>query len=168
MSSAIVFYGEGGYWTATLSSVFYGSLANLEYHNILPSMSEIITDIPQQVPENILYNTSANIAAFYLVAFLSSHLSRQVKAAEDELNKFKNKSAIFDLALEGSEINQKLNGLDLRKEALDRQLNYYPRKALPGPSGDSTGLNQRLNYSLIEVFVGHGVPQCRLNQICHS
>ncbi|MFT7627216.1 MAG: capsular exopolysaccharide synthesis family protein [Ulvibacter sp.] len=69
-----------------------------------------------------------NLFATKTIRFIDSSLSKkslELKVAEDELNKFKNKSAIFDLALEGNEINDKLNGLDIRKEALDQQLSYY-------------------------------------------
>jgi capsular exopolysaccharide synthesis family protein len=45
--------------------------------------------------------------------------------AEKELNTFKNRNAIFDLEAEGLEINEKLNALDIRKESLDQELNYY-------------------------------------------
>ena len=85
ISSTIVSYGSGGFWTASLSSIFYGVVINIEYHNFLPSMTEVVTGIPQRVPDNLLYNTLANITAFYLVAFLSSYLSIQAKKAEEEL-----------------------------------------------------------------------------------
>lgn len=85
ISSTIVSYGNGGLWTASVSSIFYGVLINMEYHNIIPSMMEVVTGTPQFLPDNLLYNTLSNIAAFYLVAFLSSYLSIQAKKAEEEL-----------------------------------------------------------------------------------
>ncbi|MDH3974093.1 MAG: ATP-binding protein [Deltaproteobacteria bacterium] len=85
ISSTIVSYGNGGLWTASVSSIFYGILINIEYHNVLPSMVEVVTGLPQRLPDNLLYNTLANITAFYLVSFLSSYLSIQAKKAEEEL-----------------------------------------------------------------------------------
>jgi uncharacterized protein involved in exopolysaccharide biosynthesis len=69
-----------------------------------------------------------NLFATKTIRFIDSSLSKkslEVRDAEDELNTFKNKSAIFDLEIEGTEINNKLNALDIRKEALDQELNYY-------------------------------------------
>lgn len=85
IAATIISYSKGGYWAASLGSILYGSLVNIEYYHILPSMSELLTGISQPIPHNILYNTASNIAAFYLVAFLSGHLAIQAKRAEEEL-----------------------------------------------------------------------------------
>lgn len=69
-----------------------------------------------------------NLFATKTIKFIDSSLaikSDELSNVEDELNKFKNKNAIFDLESEGTEINAKLNDLDLRKEAAGRELNYY-------------------------------------------
>jgi len=85
MSATIALYRKGGYWAASLSSIFYGAMVNLEYYNILPPMAELITGAPQPIPQDILYNTASNIITFYLVAFLSGYIAIQTKRAEDEL-----------------------------------------------------------------------------------
>lgn len=85
VSSTIVSYGKGGFWAASMSSIFYGSLVNMEYHHIFPSMTEIITGSPQFLPHGALYNMLGNITAFYLVSFLSGYLAIQTKKAEEEL-----------------------------------------------------------------------------------
>jgi capsular exopolysaccharide synthesis family protein len=69
-----------------------------------------------------------NLFATKTIRFIDSSLSKksiEVVAAEKELNTFKNRNEIFDLQAEGSEIKVKLSALDLRKEAVDRQLDYY-------------------------------------------
>lgn len=69
-----------------------------------------------------------NLFATKTIKFIDSSLaikSTELSDVEDELNQFKNKNAIFDLQSEGTEINAKLNELDLRKEAVNRELNYY-------------------------------------------
>ena len=69
-----------------------------------------------------------NLFATKTIKFIDSSLaqkSEELSTVEDELNKFKNKNAIFDLASEGSEINAKLNELDMQKEAVNRELNYF-------------------------------------------
>ena len=89
VSSTIVSYGSGGFWTASMSSIFYGSLVNIEYHHIFPSMTEIITGEVQRLPQGALYNMLGNITAFYLVSFLSGYLAIQTKKAEEELREKK-------------------------------------------------------------------------------
>ncbi|GHC60052.1 exopolysaccharide transport family protein [Ulvibacter litoralis] len=69
-----------------------------------------------------------NLFATKTIAFIDSSLTKksvEVINAEDELNAFKNKNAIFDLDLEGLDLNGKLNDLDLRKEGVGQELNYY-------------------------------------------
>lgn len=69
-----------------------------------------------------------NLFATKTIKFIDSSLaqkSEELNIVEDELNTFKNKNAIFDLASEGTDINAKLSELDLRKEAVNRELNYY-------------------------------------------
>ena len=69
-----------------------------------------------------------NLFATKTIKFIDSSLaqkSEELLGVENELNAFKNKNAIFDLNVEGQEINNKLNTLDLRKEAVERELNYY-------------------------------------------
>lgn len=89
VSSTIVSYGSGGFLAASMSSIFYGSLVNMEYHHIFPSMTEIITGEAQRLPQGALYNMLGNVTAFYLVSFLSGYLAIQTKKAEEELREKK-------------------------------------------------------------------------------
>lgn len=69
-----------------------------------------------------------NLFATKTIKFIDSSLAQksdELRGVEDELNSFKNKNAIFDLKVEGQEINTKLNSLDLRKEDIERELNYF-------------------------------------------
>ena len=69
-----------------------------------------------------------NLFATKTIRFIDSSLSEkssELSLVEDELNQFKNKNSIFDLQTEGSDISEKLSELDLRKEAGNRELNYY-------------------------------------------
>ncbi len=69
-----------------------------------------------------------NLFATKTIRFIDSSLtekSAELINVEDELNQFKNKNAIFNLETEGTEINERLNTLDLHKEAISRELNYY-------------------------------------------
>jgi len=69
-----------------------------------------------------------NIFATKTIKFIDSSLNVQannLKSVESELNTFKNQNAIFDLDTEGSQANDKLSGLEIRKSNIDRQLNYF-------------------------------------------
>ena len=69
-----------------------------------------------------------NLFATKTIRFIDSSLaqkSQELLGVENELNTFRNKNAIFDLEVEGQEINSKLNELDLRREAINREINYY-------------------------------------------
>ncbi len=69
-----------------------------------------------------------NLFATKTIKFIDSSLqgkSIELLEVEDELNLFKDQNEIFDLETEGKEINAKLNGLDVRKEGVNRELNYY-------------------------------------------
>lgn len=69
-----------------------------------------------------------NLFATKTIKFIDSSLaekSAELSTVEDELNKFKNKHAIVDLEREGAEISAKLNELDLRREMVNREMDYY-------------------------------------------
>lgn len=69
-----------------------------------------------------------NLFATKTIKFIDSSLaqkSAELSSVEDELNRFKDRTAIFNLESEGSNISAKLNELDVRKEAVNRELSYY-------------------------------------------
>ncbi len=69
-----------------------------------------------------------NLYATKTIQFIDSSLAKksaELSSVQDELNTFRNRNEIYDLASEGTEIKTKLNGLDLRKEEIDRELSYY-------------------------------------------
>ena len=69
-----------------------------------------------------------NLFATKTIRFIDSSLqkkSAELLEVEDELNSFKNQNSIFDLESEGSDISTRLNALDLRKESIKQELNYY-------------------------------------------
>lgn len=69
-----------------------------------------------------------NLFATKTIKFIDSSLankSNELLGVEEELNDFMNKNDIYDLEQEGKEIKTKLVNLDLQKENIDRQLNYY-------------------------------------------
>lgn len=69
-----------------------------------------------------------NLFATKTIKFIDSSLAQksvELSNVEDELNKFKHEHAIMDLEREGAEISAKLNELDVRREMVNRELDYY-------------------------------------------
>lgn len=69
-----------------------------------------------------------NLFATKTIKFIDSSLaqkSAELSTVEDELNTFKNKHSILDLEREGAEISSKLSELDVRREMINRELEYY-------------------------------------------
>ena len=69
-----------------------------------------------------------NLFATKTIRFIDSSLadkSKELLGVEKELNIFKNKNEIFNLESEGQEITARLTALDLERENINRQLNYY-------------------------------------------
>src|SRR5690606_14510690 len=69
-----------------------------------------------------------NLFATKTIEFIDSTLalkSVELSEVEKELNEFKNKNAIFDLEREGAEISSRLTALEMQKENVNRELNYY-------------------------------------------
>ena len=86
IASSIILYRKGSYIIASLSSILYGTLVNLEFYNILHPLTfySSSTTIPT-IGEAVFYTVFLNISAFYLVAFLSSYLSEKLKKTGEEL-----------------------------------------------------------------------------------
>jgi tyrosine-protein kinase Etk/Wzc len=69
-----------------------------------------------------------NLFATKTIRFIDSSLAQkteELKGVEEELNRFKNQNSIVDLESEGKEITLRLNNLDLRKEGIEQELNYF-------------------------------------------
>jgi two-component system sensor histidine kinase PilS (NtrC family) len=86
IASSIILYRKGGYIIASLSSILYGTLINLEFYKILHPLSfySSVTLLPPS-GEVFFYTVFINISAFYLVAFLSGYLSEKLKKTGEEL-----------------------------------------------------------------------------------
>ena len=73
ISASIVLNRRASYYAASLSSVLYGLIINLQFYNLLPGLTESVF-----IAKDYLYNVFANVLAFYLVAFLSGYLSERL------------------------------------------------------------------------------------------
>jgi two-component system sensor histidine kinase PilS (NtrC family) len=80
LSTGIVLNRRACYIIATLSSILYGLLIDLQFYNIIKTSTvAVFTD------KDFFYNIFAHIIAFYLIALLSGHLSGSLQRVTQSL-----------------------------------------------------------------------------------
>ncbi len=85
ITASIVLYRPGSYIIASLASIFYGTIIDLELYNIIHPLRSYPKAPISYEPNYIFYIVLINIAAFFLVAFLSGYLSERLKKIGEEL-----------------------------------------------------------------------------------
>ena len=88
ISASIILYRRGGYLSASLSSILYGGMLDMQYYGVLG-----FTRSQNYTPIQVLYLLFVNIISFYMVALLSSYLSERLRKTRQELRE---KSMDFD------------------------------------------------------------------------
>lgn len=88
ISASIILYRRGGFLSASLASILYGGMLDMQYYAVLG-----FTRSPNYTPIQVLYLLFVNILSFYLVALLSSYLSERLRKTRQELRE---KSMDFD------------------------------------------------------------------------
>jgi two-component system, NtrC family, sensor histidine kinase PilS len=80
ISASIILYRRGGYLAASLSSILYGSMLDMQFYNIAGFVrSQSFTAM------QVLYHVYISIFSFYVVAFLSGTLSERLRKTRQEL-----------------------------------------------------------------------------------
>lgn len=80
ISASIIIYRRGGYVAASLASILYGGMLDMQYYNVLGFVRSLnFTSI------QVLYLVFINILSFYTVAFLSGYLSERLRKTRQEL-----------------------------------------------------------------------------------
>jgi two-component system sensor histidine kinase PilS (NtrC family) len=80
ISASIILYRRGGYLAASLSSIFYGAMLDMQYYNIAWFVrSQSFTAM------QVFYQVFISIFSFYIVAFLSGTLSERLRKTRQEL-----------------------------------------------------------------------------------
>ncbi|MEJ2696031.1 MAG: ATP-binding protein [Candidatus Sulfobium sp.] len=82
LSSSIILDKKAGYVTASLSSILYGILLDLQFYRLLPLPYD--SSIPEK---EFLYNIFIHILALYVTAYLSGYLSSSLERTRQELAK---------------------------------------------------------------------------------
>ena len=85
INGSIILYRKGGMTMASCSSILYGLLLDLHYYNVIHPLGGGLSPPYEYHSVYIFYMILVNIIAFYLVAFLSSYPSEQVRKSRFEL-----------------------------------------------------------------------------------
>jgi two-component system sensor histidine kinase PilS (NtrC family) len=88
ISASINLYRRGGYLSASLASILYGAMLDMQYYNIL-----IFVRSQNFTAGQVLFQVFINILSFYSVALLSGYLSERLRKTRQELRE---KSIDFD------------------------------------------------------------------------
>lgn len=85
ISASILLFRRGAFLAASLSTILYGILIDLQFYRVLPlygSSSLLFATIHSST---VYYNIFLNSCAFYLIAFLSSYLSESLRRTHQRL-----------------------------------------------------------------------------------
>jgi two-component system sensor histidine kinase PilS (NtrC family) len=81
ISGSIILYRRGGYLAASISSILYGGMLDMQYYNAFGFVqSTNFTSL------QVLYLVFSNILSFYAVALLSGYLSERLRKTRQELH----------------------------------------------------------------------------------
>lgn len=89
ISASMILYRRGGLIVASMSTILFGLLLNLEYYGVLIPLGRKGIEYTVHDAHYFFYLLGMNMAAFYLVAILSSHISQRLKEVEAELERKK-------------------------------------------------------------------------------
>jgi two-component system sensor histidine kinase PilS (NtrC family) len=80
IAASMILYRRGGYLAASLTSILYGAMLDMQYYNVPGFVrSQNYTAV------QVLYLVFINILSFYVVALLSSYLSERLRKTRQEL-----------------------------------------------------------------------------------
>ncbi|MFA4919867.1 MAG: ATP-binding protein [Thermodesulfovibrionales bacterium] len=80
LASSIVLNKKAGFIIATLSSLLYGMLINLQFYGVLPLVGDYLVEAKEY-----FYKIFIHIIFFYLTAYLSGYLSARLEKTEQKL-----------------------------------------------------------------------------------
>lgn len=102
INASIILYRKGGMIIASSCSILYGLLLDLHYYGVLQPPGNSWEYTSDYQASNIFYIILVNIAAFYIVAFLSSMPSEQARKSRAELKEIEKEiKKVEGLALVG-------------------------------------------------------------------
>ncbi|MFQ5841285.1 MAG: nitrogen regulation protein NR(II) [Thermodesulfobacteriota bacterium] len=87
ISGSIILYKRGAYFIASISSIAYGTFLDLEYYGIIQPLYNSLSSGYHYSSSYVLYRILMYVVAFFVVAFLSSHLAEELRRKGSELIK---------------------------------------------------------------------------------
>jgi two-component system sensor histidine kinase PilS (NtrC family) len=87
ISGSIILYKRGAYFIASISSIAYGTFLDLEYYGIIHPLYNSLSSGYHYSSSYVLYRILVYVVAFFVVAFLSSHLAEELRRKRSELIK---------------------------------------------------------------------------------
>lgn len=85
LSGSMILFRRGGLLIASVSSILYGTLLDLEFYQVITPLGSHLAFPVAYESSYVFYLIAVNIIAFYLVAILSAYLSEQVRRKDQEL-----------------------------------------------------------------------------------
>ena len=85
IASSILLFRRGAFIAASLSTILYGTLVDLQLYHILPTYVSVGIPFTTVNSSAAYYNIFLNSCAFYLIAFLSSYLSESLRRTDQRL-----------------------------------------------------------------------------------
>ncbi|MCP4578435.1 MAG: PAS domain S-box protein [Deltaproteobacteria bacterium] len=90
ISGSILFSRKGGIIIASASSILYGLMLDLHYYGLIHPLGSRVNIVSDSYSSSFLFYTIlVNMAAFYLVGYLSGFLAEQTKKSRAELKETK-------------------------------------------------------------------------------
>jgi two-component system sensor histidine kinase PilS (NtrC family) len=85
ISGSIILYRRGAYFIASICSIAYGAFLDLEYYGLILPMYNSLSSGYHYSSSYVLYRILVYVLAFFVVAFLSSHLAEELRRKKSEL-----------------------------------------------------------------------------------
>ncbi len=85
ISGSIILYKKGAYFITSISSIAYGAFLDLEYYGLIHPMYNSLSSGYYYSGSYVLYRIFVYVLAFFVVAFLSSHLAEELRRKRHEL-----------------------------------------------------------------------------------
>jgi two-component system sensor histidine kinase PilS (NtrC family) len=87
ISGSIILYKRGAYFIASISSIAYGTFLDFEYYRVIQPLYNSLSSGYHYSSGYVLYRILVYAVAFFVVAFLSSHLAEELRKKRRELIK---------------------------------------------------------------------------------
>ncbi len=85
IGAAILLSKRGGFYAASVSSIAYGVLIDMDFYRMLPAKYKVIHSMANPGWEEVFTTVATNILAYFTVAYLTGYLADKTLRAEREL-----------------------------------------------------------------------------------